>query len=71
MTSPFGNAGLCFQPEHEAAKNLSPVPRLSLVPYPDTHLRTVGQPVTTFDSACAIWPKECCRCFTKQRRVAV
>jgi peptide deformylase len=51
MTSPIGNAGLSFQPEPEAAKNVSPVPRLSLVPYPDTILRTVGQPVTTFDSA--------------------
>jgi peptide deformylase len=51
MNSPSSNAGLVPQHKDEAAKNQSFIYRLSLVLYPDQILRTVCQPVETFDSA--------------------
>ncbi len=51
MNSPFSNAGLNPHLTDEAAKDESVIHRLSLVLYPDQVLRTVCQPVKTFDSA--------------------
>jgi peptide deformylase len=51
VNSPFPNAGLNPRLTDEAAKNQSVIHHLSLVFYPDQILRTVCQPVETFDGA--------------------
>lgn len=51
MKPPTSNAGKPAHPVDEALENRSFITRLSLVLYPDQVLRTVCQPVETFDSA--------------------
>ncbi len=51
MNTPSCNAGLYRQPRGEAANNQLLIHRSSLVLYPNQILRTVCQPVETFDSA--------------------
>ncbi|MBP9900536.1 MAG: peptide deformylase [Verrucomicrobiota bacterium] len=51
MNSPTSNAGNHTHLVDEALENQSFIPRLSLVLYPDQVLRSVCQPVETFDSA--------------------
>ena len=57
MNSPTSNAGNHTHLVDEALENQSFIPRLSLVLYPDQVLRSVCQPVETFDSALrGHWP---------------
>jgi peptide deformylase len=51
MNSPTFNVGTQLHPVDEALENQAFTHRLSLVLYPDQVLRTVCQPVETFDSA--------------------